>query len=106
MTLVANGQHHAVDIWRRDTFAPGTPANATITERRLWAVNPQDYEWRSQFLHEIPDWLAGYFGNRYEKLFAGRDAAAVPIHSCAKLSVRMYCHVCGKWLRVTSWPLM
>ncbi|MBA7849929.1 replication endonuclease [Enterobacter cloacae] len=73
MTLVANGQHHAVDIWRRDTFAPGTPANATITERRLWAVNPQDYEWRSQFLHEIPDWLAGYFGNRYEKLFAGRD---------------------------------
>ncbi|MEH3580616.1 replication endonuclease [Enterobacter cloacae] len=73
MTLVANGQHHAVDIWRRDTFAPGTPANATITERRLWAVNPQDYEWRSQFLHEVPDWLAGYFGNRYEKLFAGRD---------------------------------
>ncbi|RYA38077.1 replication endonuclease, partial [Enterobacter cloacae complex sp. 2DZ2F2B] len=67
------GQHHAVDIWRRDTFAPGTPANATITERRLWAVNPQDYEWRSQFLHEIPDWLAGYFGNRYEKLFSGRD---------------------------------
>lgn len=67
------GQHHAVDTWRRDTFAPGTPANATITERRLWAINPQDYEWRSQFLHEIPDWLAGYFGNRYEKLFAGRD---------------------------------
>nr|WP_074165201.1 replication endonuclease [Enterobacter hormaechei] len=67
------GQHHAVNAWRRDTFAPGTPANATITERRLWAVNPQDYEWRSQFLHEIPDWLAGYFGNRYEKLFAGRD---------------------------------
>lgn len=73
MTLVANGQHHAVDSWRRDTFAPGTPPNATITERRLWAVNPQDYEWRSQFLHEIPDWLAGYFGNRYEKLFTGRD---------------------------------
>jgi hypothetical protein len=73
MTLAANGQHHAVDTWRRDTFAPGTPANATITERRLWSVNPQDYEWRSQYLHEIPDWLAGYFGNRYEKLFAGRD---------------------------------
>lgn len=72
MTLIANGQHHAVDIWRRDTFAPGTPADATITERRLWAVNPQDYKWRSQYLHEIPDWLAGYFGNRYEKLLAGR----------------------------------
>lgn len=67
------GQHHAVDAWRRETFAPGTPADATITERRLWAVNPEDYEWRSQYLHEIPDWLAGYFGNRYEKLLAGRD---------------------------------
>lgn len=73
MTPVANGQHHAVDTWRRETFAPGTPTDATLTERRLWAVNPQDYEWRSQYLHEIPDWLAGYFGRRYEKLFAGRD---------------------------------
>lgn len=73
MTLAINEQCYAVDAWRRETFAPGTPADATITERRLWAVNPQDYEWRSQYLHEIPDWLAGYFGRRYEKLFAGRD---------------------------------
>ena len=73
MTLAINEQCHAVDSWRRDTFAPGTPAGATITERRLWAKNPQDYAWRSQYLHEIPDWLAGYFGSRYEKLLAGRD---------------------------------
>lgn len=73
MTLAINEQCYAVDAWRRETFAPGTPADATITERRLWAVNPQDYEWRSRYLHEIPDWLAGYFGRRYEKLFAGRD---------------------------------
>jgi len=72
MTLAVLGQHHAVDAWRRETFAPGTPSDATITERRLWAVNPQDYDFRSQYLHEIPDWLAGYFGNRYEKLLAGR----------------------------------
>ncbi|EAA7681396.1 replication endonuclease [Salmonella enterica] len=67
------GNHHAVDAWRRKTFAPGTPTDATITERRLWISNPQDHAWRSQYLHEIPDWLAGYFGNRYEKLLAGRD---------------------------------
>ncbi|MCE9890932.1 replication endonuclease [Kluyvera intermedia] len=73
MTLAVNENSHAVDSWRRDTFAPGTPADATITERRLWAKNPQDYAWRSQYLHEIPDWLAGYFGNRYEKLLAGSD---------------------------------
>lgn len=72
MTLAVLGQHHAVDAWRRETFAPGTPSDATITERRLWAVNPQDYDYRSQYLHEIPDWLAGYFGHRYEKLLAGR----------------------------------
>ncbi|EMG8327503.1 replication endonuclease [Salmonella enterica] len=66
-------QHHAVDAWRRETFAPGTPADVTITERRLWAVNPQDHKWRAQYLHEIPDWLAGYFGRRYEKLFTGPD---------------------------------
>lgn len=71
--MLEPGQHHAVNAWRRETFAPGTPSDATITERRLWAVNPQDYEWRSQYLHEIPDWLAGYFGNRYEKLLSGRD---------------------------------
>ncbi|MEJ1796213.1 hypothetical protein ACOH3E_18105 [Escherichia coli] len=48
MTLAINEQCYAVDAWRRETFAPGTPADATITERRLWAVNPQDYEWRSR----------------------------------------------------------
>lgn len=73
MTLLANAQHHAVNEWRRETFAPGVPVDATLTERNLWHVNPDDFDYRSQYLHEIPDWLAGYFGNRYEKLYAGRD---------------------------------
>ncbi len=73
MTLAINEDCYAVDAWRRETFAPGTPADVTITERRLWAVNPQDHKWRAQYLHEIPDWLAGYFGRRYEKLFTGPD---------------------------------
>ncbi|MDV0602872.1 replication endonuclease [Raoultella ornithinolytica] len=71
--LIDTGVHHAVNAWRRDTFAPGVPRDASITERRLWFVNPTDYDWRSQYLHEIPDWLAGYFGRRYEKLFSGND---------------------------------
>ncbi len=73
MTLAINEDCYAVDAWRRETFALGTPADETITERRLWAVNPQDHKWRAQYLHEIPDWLAGYFGRRYEKLFTGHD---------------------------------
>ena len=64
--LNENGQYHAVEAWRRDIFAKGVPHDATITERKLWFVNAQDYDWRSQYLHEIPDWLAGYFGQRYE----------------------------------------
>lgn len=73
MTLAINEDCYAVDAWRRETFALGTPADVTIMERRLWAVNPQDHKWRAQYLHEIPDWLAGYFGRRYEKLFTGHD---------------------------------
>lgn len=72
-TAILNGQHHAVESWRRETFAPGVPQDATITERKLWFVNASDYAWRSQYLHEIPDWLAGYFGQRYEKIFNGSD---------------------------------
>ncbi|HEY3982691.1 replication endonuclease [Cedecea sp.] len=67
--LLANGLHHAVDIWRREHFAPGLPKDVTLTERKLWQVNPADHDFRSQYIHEIPDWLAGYFGQRYEKLF-------------------------------------
>lgn len=63
------GSHHAVDIWRREHFAPGLPKDVTLTERKLWQVNPVDHDFRSQYIHEIPDWLAGYFGQRYEKLF-------------------------------------
>lgn len=72
-SVILNGQHHAVESWRRETFAPGVPQDATITERKLWFVNAPDYAWRSQYLHEIPDWLAGYFGQRYEKIFNGSD---------------------------------
>ncbi|QCT18497.1 replication endonuclease [Jejubacter calystegiae] len=67
----SNGKHHTVNAWRREHFAPGIPRDVTITERRLWQVNPADHAWRSQYIHEIPDWLAGYFGNRYEKLHQG-----------------------------------
>jgi len=64
-----NGAYHAVNAWRSEFFAPGIPDDATLTERKLWSINPDDHDFRSQYLHEIPDWLAGYFGQRYEKLF-------------------------------------
>ncbi|EJT6938622.1 replication endonuclease [Cronobacter sakazakii] len=69
MSLELLGQHHAVNKWRRELFAPGVPRDVTLTERKLWQVNPADHDFRAQYLHEMPDWLAGYFGRRYEKLF-------------------------------------
>lgn len=106
MTLAINEDCYAVDAWRRETFALGTPADVTITERRLWAVNPQDHKWRAQYLHEIPDWLAGYFGRRYEKLFTGHDGRRRANTFLRQTIEGMYCHVCAKWLLVISWPLM
>ena len=73
MSIAPNGQHHAVNEWRREHFARGVPRDVTLTERKLWQTNPADHEFRAQYLHEMPDWLAGYFGQRYEALFNGRD---------------------------------
>ncbi|EOW6719665.1 replication endonuclease [Cronobacter dublinensis] len=73
MNIAPNGQHHAVNEWRREHFARGVPRDVTLTERKLWQTNPADHDFRAQYLHEMPDWLAGYFGHRYEALFNGRD---------------------------------
>ncbi|EPT6911190.1 replication endonuclease [Cronobacter sakazakii] len=73
MSIAHNGQHHAVNEWRREHFARGVPRDVTLTERKLWQTNPADHDFRAQYLHEMPDWLAGYFGQRYEALFNGRD---------------------------------
>ncbi|EJP5811817.1 replication endonuclease [Cronobacter sakazakii] len=71
--VLSVGNHHAVDTWRREHFARGVPRDVTLTERKLWQTNPVDHDFRAQYLHEIPDWLAGYFGHRYEALFNGSD---------------------------------
>lgn len=64
------GYHHTVDVWRREHFAPAVPRDVTLSERRLWHINPADHLWRARYLHDLPDWLAGYFARRYEQLFA------------------------------------
>ncbi|MGD8163359.1 replication endonuclease [Pantoea sp. FN0307] len=63
------GHYHTVDAWRREHFASDVPRDVTLIERRLWHVNPADHSWREKYLHEMPNWLAGYFANRYEQLF-------------------------------------
>lgn len=63
-----NGQYHAVNTMRREFFAPGAPHDITHTELKLWHCDETDHNWRSQYLHDIPDFLASYFGHRYESL--------------------------------------
>ncbi|MCP2230164.1 replication endonuclease [Erwinia aphidicola] len=60
--------YHAVNKFRRDVFAPGAPRDISIIELKLWHADAVDHSWRSQFLHDMPDFLAGYFGHRYETL--------------------------------------
>lgn len=64
-----NGDYHAAQRWQREQFAPGAPDDISITERQLWHLDETDHKWRSQYLGEMPDYLAGYFGRRYEQLF-------------------------------------
>ncbi|CAI1905885.1 replication endonuclease [Serratia proteamaculans] len=64
-----NGDYHAATRWQREQFVPGAPDDISITERQLWHLDKTDHQWRSQYLGEMPDYLAGYFGRRYEQLF-------------------------------------
>lgn len=64
-----NGAYHAVREWQREQFSPGEPAGLSFVERSLWHLNKVDHNWRQQYLAGMPDYLAKYFGQRYEKLF-------------------------------------
>jgi len=62
------GEYHAVNHMRREFFAPGAPKNITLTELELWHKDATDHNWRSQYLHNMPDFLSGYFAKRYAAL--------------------------------------
>lgn len=67
------GEYHAVNQQRRAFFGMPAPAGMSLSERHLWNINPDDHDWRSQYLHDMPDYLAGYFGERYQKLLTGKN---------------------------------
>ncbi|MCC8380203.1 replication endonuclease [Xenorhabdus sp. PB30.3] len=55
-------------------FQPEMPQIATLAERIMWEVNPDDYTWCHQYFGHLPDSLAIYFVNRYANIFkSGRD---------------------------------
>lgn len=64
-----NGVHHAALAWQREYFSPGQPKNISYVERSLWHLDKTDHEWRQQYFAGLPDYLAKYFGQRYETLF-------------------------------------
>lgn len=66
-----NGQHHETRQWQQEQFAPGAPNEISLTERQLWHLNKADHDWRAEYLGEMPDFLARYFGDRYSKLLEG-----------------------------------
>lgn len=64
-----NGTYHAALAWQREHFAPGEPKNISYVERNLWHLDKTDHDWRQQYFAGLPDYLAKYFGHRYEALF-------------------------------------
>ncbi len=41
----------------------------SVTERKLYDINPDDHEWRKQFFSGLPDYLARYFAKRYITIY-------------------------------------
>lgn len=67
--IETNGTYHAALAWQREHFAPGEPKNISYVERNLWHLDKTDHDWRQQYFAGLPDYLAKYFGHRYETLF-------------------------------------
>ncbi|MEI8594013.1 hypothetical protein [Photobacterium sp. Hal280] len=59
--------------------ADRTPDDMTISERRLYNLNPADHEWRRQYFGDLPDYLARYFADRYIRIFEAEGRAAANI---------------------------
>ena len=64
-----NGDHHAAINWQREQFAPGVPDGVSYVERILWHMDKTDHDWRHPYFADLPDYLAKYWGQRYETLF-------------------------------------
>ncbi|PHM62022.1 replication endonuclease [Xenorhabdus ishibashii] len=69
MSLVEKAEQYS------SKFQPEMPQIATLAERIMWEVNPDDYTWCHQYFGHLPDSLAIYFVNRYANIFkqSGRD---------------------------------
>ncbi|WP_325891089.1 replication endonuclease [Grimontia sp. NTOU-MAR1] len=53
------------------------PEAMSVTERKLYEVNPDDHDWRKPYFADLPDYLVRYFANKYISIFnsKGRRAA-------------------------------
>lgn len=41
----------------------------SVQERRLFDVNPDDFEWAREFINPLPEYLTKYFVNRYVEIY-------------------------------------
>lgn len=64
-----NGDYHAALNWQREQFAPRVPDGVSYVERILWHLDKTDHDFRHPYFADLPDYLAKYFGQRYETLF-------------------------------------
>lgn len=67
------GYHHVTRAKWDEIKRTTPPKGCTRTEEKLYILNPDDHEWRSNFFGCLPDYLAAYFGERYAQLFKTKD---------------------------------
>ncbi|KES14118.1 Transcriptional Coactivator p15 (PC4), partial [Gilliamella apicola SCGC AB-598-B02] len=45
------------------------PQSISYNEIKLWQVDQEDHPFRAQFFSDLPDFLAGYFADKYINIF-------------------------------------
>ncbi|PMH00358.1 replication endonuclease [Vibrio lentus] len=55
----------AIDAPAERSTLEREPDGMSVTERKLYDVNPRDHEWRKQFFNDLPEYLVKYFATRY-----------------------------------------
>ncbi|TCT61904.1 replication endonuclease [Vibrio crassostreae] len=55
----------AIDAPAERSTLEREPEGMSVTERKLYDVNPRDHEWRKQFFNDLPEYLVKYFATRY-----------------------------------------
>ncbi|HAT8546218.1 TPA: replication endonuclease [Vibrio vulnificus] len=59
----------AVEVLAERPVFDREPEGMSVTERKLFEANPEDFEWARERIRDLPDYLTKYFVTRYISVF-------------------------------------